>query len=259
MIFDLPPTNGRETVRNQGRLPAAVDDARRQSEIVAKIPAAGYAGVMNQTEADKTPAPAAMTAPAKTSREFLFWEKEAFGFGDFLDIINPLHHIPIVATVYRNLSADKIGFMPRVIGGALWGRVGGFVAGLVNAAVEWFTGKDVGDHIFAAIWGEKKLDNESLTARSDVGQVVAPKATSPAQVEIRPAPEELTRDPLPAPAFQAHDRVENDLPDLEFEPVAPMVTAPAEFFLQHLHDAHYRRGQTRFNESATPATLRLIA
>jgi hypothetical protein len=77
------------------------------------------------------------------------WKRGDFGLGDLLNVINPLQHIPIVATIYRNMSGDQMGIVPRVVGGALWGRIGGFVSGAVNAVVEWFTGKDIGDHIYA--------------------------------------------------------------------------------------------------------------
>ena len=106
---------------------------------------------------DETPAvPITSPAPRKAQpdKRFTLWEKEEFGFGDFVDIINPLQHIPIVATIYRNMTGDKIGLAPRVIGGAIWGRVGGFVSGVVNAIVDWFTGKDIGDHIFSALFGK---------------------------------------------------------------------------------------------------------
>jgi hypothetical protein len=52
---------------------------------------------------------------------------------------------------------------PRVIGGALWGRIGGFVAGVVNSVVEWFTGKDIGDHVYAFFFG--KPETTTNTAR----------------------------------------------------------------------------------------------
>jgi hypothetical protein len=93
------------------------------------------------------------TAAAKPNKPFTLWEKDAFAFGDFVDIINPLQHIPIIATIYRNLTDDKIGAAPRVIGGALWGRIGGLAGGLVNAVLDWFTGKDIGDHVYAAFFG----------------------------------------------------------------------------------------------------------
>jgi hypothetical protein len=98
----------------------------------------------------------AAPAPTVKAKPFTLWEKETFAFRDFIDILNPLQHIPIVATVYRNLTDDKIGVAPRVIGGALWGRIGGFVGGVVNAVMDWFTGKDVGDHVYAALFGNPK-------------------------------------------------------------------------------------------------------
>jgi hypothetical protein len=88
----------------------------------------------------------------KSGKPFGLWEKDGFGFGDFIDIVNPLHHIPIVATFYRNLTGDQIGAAPRVIGGALWGRIGGFITGVANAVVELWSGKDIGDHIYTAIF-----------------------------------------------------------------------------------------------------------
>ena len=130
-------------------------------------------------------------APAKIGAPFSLWEKEGFGFGDFIDIINPLHHIPIVATIYRNLSGDQIGAAPRVIGGALWGRIGGFVTGAVNAVVEWWSGKDIGDHIYAAVFGDpKKVDGGTAVAQKNAptsgaapSSVATRKAAAPQSAE----------------------------------------------------------------------------
>jgi hypothetical protein len=110
----------------------------------------------------------------KATKDFHAWQDSDFGFGDFLDIINPLQHLPIVATIYRNMTGDQIGMVPRIIGGALWGRIGGFVAGLVNAAVEWFTGKDVGDHIYSAIRGGAG----DATNNTAITRAVTPAVTS---------------------------------------------------------------------------------
>jgi NAD(P)-dependent dehydrogenase (short-subunit alcohol dehydrogenase family) len=98
-----------------------------------------------------------------------FWENGDFGFGDLLDIINPLQHLPIVATVYRNMTGDRLGIAPRVIGGALWGRIGGLVAGLVNSVVEWFTGKDIGDHIYAFFFGKPETTINNAEIASETG------------------------------------------------------------------------------------------
>ena len=85
-----------------------------------------YANVADNLSKDPS-APTPTAAPAKV---FSLWQSASFEFGDFLDIVNPLQHIPIVATIYRNLTDDRIGMAPRVIGGALWGRLTGLVTGV---------------------------------------------------------------------------------------------------------------------------------
>jgi len=154
--------------------------------------AAGVAGAQSANVANVTPTEA---PAAKNGAPFSPWEKEGFGFGDFLDIINPLHHIPIVATIYRNLSGDQIGAAPRVIGGALWGRIGGFVAGAVNAVVEWWSGKDIGDHIYAAVFGDpKKVEGGTAVAQKNTptsgtapSSVTTRKAAAPENDAVGPA------------------------------------------------------------------------
>jgi hypothetical protein len=114
----------------------------------------------------------------KDRKPFALWERSGVGFGDFIDIINPLHHIPIVATIYRNLSGDHIAPAPRVIGGALWGRIGGFVSGVANALVEWWSGKDIGDHVYAAIFGPAENDFDAAIAQKKA----APSGARPGTV-----------------------------------------------------------------------------
>jgi hypothetical protein len=115
-------------------------------------------------------ASAKKTSTETSSKSFALWQNLEFGIGDFIDIINPLQHVPIVATIYRNLTGDRIGMAPRVIGGALWGRIGGFVAGIVNAAVEWFTGKDIGDHIYAAMFGGESTSKPTIAQAGQTGR-----------------------------------------------------------------------------------------
>ena len=43
-------------------------------------------------------------------------------FWDFVDIVNPLQHIPVVNTIYRELTGDTIKGVSRVIGGGLYRR-----------------------------------------------------------------------------------------------------------------------------------------
>lgn len=42
-------------------------------------------------------------------------------FGDLIDVVNPLHHIPLLGNLYRKLTGDTIDPAIRVAGGALFG------------------------------------------------------------------------------------------------------------------------------------------
>jgi len=150
--------------------------AHRGTAAPAAARSAGYPDIALEIAA--RPSDSATPAPAKSEKSFSLWEQASFGFRDVLDIINPLQHIPIVATIYRNMTGDKLGMAPRVIGGALWGRIGGFVSGIVNAVVSWFTGKDVGDHIYAALFGKP--------GESGDGTAVARAANPPAVLSEKP-------------------------------------------------------------------------
>ncbi|MGZ8519674.1 MAG: hypothetical protein ACXWX7_05935 [Candidatus Binatia bacterium] len=87
-----------------------------------------YARVADDLSKD----PSAPTPTAEPKKVFSLWQNASLEFGDFIDIVNPLQHIPIVATIYRHLTDDRIGMAPRVIGGALWGRLSGLVSGVIN-------------------------------------------------------------------------------------------------------------------------------
>ena len=76
---------------------------------------------------------------------------DGFSFQDLLDVINPLHHLPVIGSLYRAITDDEIAPAPRMAGGALFGGVIGFVAGLVNAVIEDETGSDLGEKALALI------------------------------------------------------------------------------------------------------------
>jgi hypothetical protein len=100
-------------------------------------------------------------------------------FGDLLDVINPLQHIPIVNDIYREATGDKIGVGARLAGGALFGGPLGLVAAAINCVVEEATGHDIGGHAIALFKGE---GGDGATA---VAQAAPAKteATAPAKTE----------------------------------------------------------------------------
>ncbi|MFZ5931506.1 MAG: hypothetical protein ACOY15_09865 [Pseudomonadota bacterium] len=82
-------------------------------------------------------------------------KKAGFSFAGFLDMINPLQHIPIVSSIYRRITGDEITPVGRVAGDTMFFGVIGLASSLINTVIEKVTGKDAGDHVMTAMLGEK--------------------------------------------------------------------------------------------------------
>ncbi len=108
------------------------------------IPGAGF----GQTPAATTPGPT-RTPSAAQDDGFSLWDSDGFGFGDLLDIVNPLQHLPLISTLYRDLTGDDIGPAARVLGGALFGGPIGAAVSVASAVVDEATGDDLGGHMLA--------------------------------------------------------------------------------------------------------------
>jgi len=81
-------------------------------------------------------------------------------FADMLDVINPLQHIPVVSTLYRELTGDTVSSGARMAGGALFGGPIGLVASIIGSIVEEETGKDLGANLFASVTDKYKKAEE---------------------------------------------------------------------------------------------------
>ena len=92
------------------------------------------------------PAPALAAAANKA-------DSPDFSFADFLDIVNPLQHIPVVSTLYRSITGDQIGTPEKIAGDTLYGGLVGLFASLGDAVFKEVTGKDVGDTVLAFLTG----------------------------------------------------------------------------------------------------------
>jgi hypothetical protein len=101
------------------------------------------------------------------------WKGDSFSFRDLIDIVNPLQHLPIVSTLYRWVTGDAIGALPRIIGDGIYGGPIGLVTGLFNAQIKQESGKDAGEHMIALLGGGEPAtpDTAPLTvAGKDAGQ-----------------------------------------------------------------------------------------
>lgn len=114
--------------------------------------------------------------------------RESLGFADLVDMINPLHHLPIIGTLYREASGDEIGPLARIIGGTLFGGLIGLVFSIFDVAVEKNTGQDIGEHIMSGFSADEP-DAEHPPQRQ--GRVtieeLPPRAAAPKAPLITPA------------------------------------------------------------------------
>lgn len=137
-----------DTERTAGAMPvwerrggAAEEIAAALDSTVAKedhpVPADSFASALSYAERE----------------EKMAADGEEFGFGDLVDMVNPLQHIPLVGHLYRNITGDDIRPIARIIGGGVFGGPIGGVAALANVAVEYETGKDVAGNMLAMVTG----------------------------------------------------------------------------------------------------------
>lgn len=78
---------------------------------------------------------------------------DEFSFDDFIDIINPLQHLPVLGMLYRELTGDTIKPAAQIVGGGLFGGPIGAVSGTVNAVVQESTGKDIAGNVLTLVTG----------------------------------------------------------------------------------------------------------
>jgi len=74
-------------------------------------------------------------------------------FWDLLDVVNPLQHTPVVSSIYRYVTGDEIGGLARLAGGFLYGGPVGLASSAANLGIEGATGRDIGEHVLAALDG----------------------------------------------------------------------------------------------------------
>jgi len=99
-------------------------------------------------------------------------------FGDIVDVINPLQHLPVVSAVYRWLTGDTISPAARMAGAALYGGPVGFAVAIANLAVEDASGRDLGDHTIALLFdGDSGAEPTDVAAAPGPGLSLMPAPT----------------------------------------------------------------------------------
>ncbi len=102
-------------------------------------------------------------------------QNKEFGFGDLVDMVNPLHHIPVVGHLYRHFTGDEIRPIGSIIGGAVYGGPIGAASGLINTISQEETGKDLAGNALAFVF-----DGETPILKSTASK---PEAQLTASIE----------------------------------------------------------------------------
>jgi hypothetical protein len=85
-------------------------------------------------------------------------------FDHILDVVNPLQHLPLVGTLYRALTGDKMGPVEKIMGDTLYGGLWGAVSSIASVAFEGITGKSPEDTVL----GWLHLDDATRVASTKV-------------------------------------------------------------------------------------------
>ena len=128
-------------------------------------------------------------------KDFKLFGEDGFTFRDFVDMINPLQHIPVVGTIYRAVTGDEIDPGAKMFGSTVLGGPIGAVASLFDVIIKHNTGKDVGEHTVAMFTGPGAGDTPAdiINLPTDVAAAAIPsldpaQTTPPAADSFRAVP-----------------------------------------------------------------------
>ncbi|AIB16206.1 hypothetical protein ABAZ39_30585 (plasmid) [Azospirillum argentinense] len=175
--------------------------------------------------APTTAARDAVKAPAKQEAADL-----SLDFGDLLDAVNPLQHLPGVSQIYRHATGDDIGLPARLAGGFLFGGPIGLLGSAAMAAFEAVTGDDPLGHLVTLAEGGP---DETKAPAKD-----APSNAPPLPFLAGPA-HEHPADHRPSPAVLA-EALARKAPgtDAAADAPAPKAEQPAPQILAKLYELH---------------------
>jgi hypothetical protein len=120
-------------------------------------------------------------------------EVDDFSFDDVIDMINPLHHIPIIGTIYREMTGDQIKPVSRIVGDIAYGALSGSllisgIASVVSAAYEQQTGEEPTVQIADALFDLKKSKIPDTTPPTMLAQADTASASQAPAPSAAPAP-----------------------------------------------------------------------
>ncbi len=144
-----------QAAREESQAPTSLNASEKDAENVEKTP--------------KTPQIARSWRMSGAEKATEVQENLDLDWDDALDLLNPLQHIPIVGTIYRELTGDTISPEIQIAGSVAFGALTGSiafsaVAGIAGAAYEQSTGQEPTIQIAQALFGEETIGGSAIEA-----------------------------------------------------------------------------------------------
>ncbi|MCB9958734.1 MAG: hypothetical protein H6843_09045 [Rhodospirillaceae bacterium] len=157
-------------------------------------------------------------------------------FDDVVDIVNPLHHVPLVGTGYRAVTGDTISPHAQMIGDVLYGGPTAIFSAGVNAAIRQETGQDAGQLALAAVNGDLERSADpparqapalTVAAAPTAGETVGPPVAQGAARQMPTGQAPIAQVPRAQAASVDLAPVPAGAQTAELVAAAPRVYAPA--------------------------------
>ncbi|MCU0987172.1 MAG: hypothetical protein MUC89_19900 [Acetobacteraceae bacterium] len=155
-------------------------------------------------------------------------------FGEFVRALNPLHHIPVVGWIYRQVTGETIQPVFRVLGGLVTGGPIGAIASAVGALAEELMGKAeagsgtaVAEAPAAAPVPAAAATATAATAAPQPGSLAAIVTASGQPLQPLPLATRLAARAYPTPALPMREAAPPPDPAAGFVPAAAPLPAPA--------------------------------
>ena len=177
---------------------------------------------------------------------------EELTFSDFLSVINPLQHIPVVSSIYRWITGDSIKPAARVIGGALYGGPVGLATAAFNAIVEQVKGADLGAQVIALVMPDRTQPEAApqMAAAAPEEKTAPMPETGRAEANLA-ALQQLAADLRSAAQAPAELKLTDSKP-AEPQPVAPLQPGQARTLAFYQANAGRRLPTADPNRHALP-------
>lgn len=105
-------------------------------------------------------------------------QEDQFGFADLIDMVNPLHHVPVVGHVYRELTGDEIKPISKIMGGAAFSGPLGVATALIDTIIIEETGQDMASNAVSMAF-----NGNTPTFKTQLAENTLPETTPEIAIE----------------------------------------------------------------------------